>query len=112
MWVGYASYPNTYFLDSDKQTLLNSGFFKTAFSVSLSGRVTRGDGRGVAGARMTLTNANSTQYAITNHFGYYRFVGVPGGSSYFLLTRHKSHVFNAREVTANGDLTNIDIAAQ
>jgi hypothetical protein len=112
MWVGYAFYPNTYFLPSDKVTLLNSGFFATATSVSISGRVTRGDGRGVAGARVTLTNASSSRYAVTNHFGYYRFVGVPGGATYTILTRHKSHVFNAREVTANGDLTNIDIGAQ
>lgn len=27
MYVGYARYPNTYFLPADKQTLLNSGFF-------------------------------------------------------------------------------------
>ena len=112
MWFGYALYPNTYLLPSDKQTLLNSGFFTNAVSVTVSGRVTRGDGRGVAGARMILTNQSETRYALTNHFGYYRFIGVPGGASYFVLAEHKSHVFNPREITPNADLTNVDFVAQ
>ena len=113
MWSGYAIYPNTYFLSSDKLTLLSTGFFANNSLISVSGRVTRGDGRGVAGARLTLTNQTGDRYAITNPFGYYRFVSVPGGGlTYTLLTRHKSHVFNAREIVANGDLTNIDIPAQ
>ncbi|HMT06661.1 MAG TPA: FG-GAP-like repeat-containing protein [Pyrinomonadaceae bacterium] len=29
MWFGYATYPNTYFLSSDKTTLLNTGFFSS-----------------------------------------------------------------------------------
>ena len=113
MWLGYALYPNTYLLASDKVTLLNTGFFSNNATVSISGRVTRADGRGVAGARMSLTNQSETRYAVTNPFGYYRFVGVPGlGTTYTMLVRHKSHTFNAREITASGDLTGIDFAAQ
>jgi len=99
-------------LASDKQTLLNSGFFTTATAVSITGRVTRSDGRGVAGARMILTNPAETRYTITNQFGYYRFLGVPGGAIYTILASHKRHVFNTREVTTNSDLTGIDFLAQ
>ena len=112
MWVGYAFYPNTYLLPADKVILLNSGFFSNSAFVSVSGRVTRGDGRGVAGARVILTNQNESRQTLTNHFGYYRFLNVAGGATYFVLAGHKSHLFNAREVTANGDQINIDITAQ
>lgn len=112
MWVGYAFYPNTYFLATDKQTLINSGFFSAATSISVSGRVTRGDGRGVAGARISLSNQSELRYAMTNHFGYYRFVNVPGGASYTILAGYKSYIFNPIEITASGDLTNIDFLAQ
>jgi|GEM_PF-3391385 len=36
MWVGYASYPNTYFLEDDKRILLNSGFFSQPCAFNLN----------------------------------------------------------------------------
>ena len=47
MWVGYAAYPNTYFLPEDKQKLLNSGFFNPPnceFSISPGAQSFSSDG--------------------------------------------------------------------
>jgi hypothetical protein len=79
---------------------------------SISGRVTREDGRGVAGARLLLSNGAENRYSVTNPVGYYRFLNVSAGASYWVFARHKRHVFNAREVSLFNDLTGIDFAAQ
>lgn len=112
MWFGYGLYPNTYFLAEDKQILLESGFFSNGNFASISGRVTRQDGRGVPGTRLLLWNRGGDSYAITNPFGYYRFLNVPAGASYWVFARHKRHIFNLHQVMVIADLADIDFIAQ
>lgn len=109
MWVGYASYPNTYLLPENKQALSATGFFYN--TVSISGRVLRRDGRGAASAHVTLTNNLGIveRIAITNPFGYYRFLDVPWGMvDYQLTAAHKQAQFDPRVVSTNANLFGID----
>ena len=85
----------------------------SAAAVSLSGRVTRIGGRGVAAARLSLTNANGERrVALTNGFGYYRFQNVPTGAAYALAARHKLYSFNPnqRTLTPSADVGNLDFS--
>jgi hypothetical protein len=60
-------------------------------SVGISGRVFAANGRGVSRTRVHLTNeAGETRFAMTNPFGYYRFIGVQSGSTYFIGVANKS----------------------
>jgi len=111
MWVGYAFYPNTYFLPEDGQTLLNSGFFYN--TLSISGRVIRPDGRGVAGGRVVLSSQGGPSvYAMTNSFGYYRFSSLAAGAAYTLQAESKSFDFDPLQITPLENLTGIDISAR
>ena len=81
----------------------------TAAPVGLSGRVMTEDGRGVAGARIELTNQfGHTVYAITNPFGFYRFLRVESGQTYIVSANHKSHRFAARSVSVSEEVTGFD----
>ncbi len=75
----------------------------TAAAVTVGGRVTTVTGRGVAGARVSLTGANgATRTAQTNPFGYYRFADTAAGETYVLAVWHKLYRFenNGTLVTA------------
>ncbi len=75
----------------------------TAAAVTVGGRVTTVTGRGVAGARVSLTGANgATRTVQTNPFGYYRFANTAAGETYILAVRHKLYRFenNGTLVTA------------
>jgi hypothetical protein len=79
------------------------GFFKTgqpitipvqvpsaapSVTVAVSGRVTNAQGRGVYGARVTITDSNNNARMVTtNPFGYYRFDNVASGGMYTLRAR-------------------------
>jgi hypothetical protein len=111
MWVGYAFYPNTYFLPEDKQMLLDSGFFYN--TISITGRVIRPDGRGVASGQVVLlSQGGAVSYSNTNSFGYYRFVNLTAGAAYTLQAQSKSFNFDPRHLTPLEDLTGIDIIAR
>jgi len=111
MWVGYASYPNTYFLPEDKQILFASGFLYN--SVSIVGRVFRPGGRGLANGRVRIsTSGRPDRYAMTNPFGYFRFVDLTAGTNYTLQAEHKSFIFEPRQVTPVENLAGFDISAR
>ncbi len=81
----------------------------TATVVSISGRVTTPEGRGLRNALVVLTDENgATQNVITTAYGYYRFVEVPSGSSYVVNVRSRRYVFYAQVVQAFDNLTDVD----
>ena len=66
-----------------------------AASVSIAGKVTNAQGRGIARARVTMNEGSSNQRTvITNPFGYYRFDNVPSNVSYSFTVGSKSYRFN------------------
>jgi hypothetical protein len=110
MWVGYAFYPNTYFLPEDRQILFSSGFFYN--TVSIAGRVVGPDGRGVRNGRVTLSSGGELRVSVTNPFGYFRFIGLTAGTEYTLQAAHKSYFFDARQVRPVEDISAFTIVAR
>jgi hypothetical protein len=81
----------------------------TAAAVSISGRVTTPEGRGLRNALVVLTDENgATQTVVTTAYGYYRFVEVPSGTSYVVNVRSRRYVFYAQVVQAFDNLTDVD----
>lgn len=85
----------------------------TAATVTIGGRVVSSLGRGIARARITITDAtgNATS-AYSNNFGYYRFTGVAAGQTVVLSVIHKRHNFEPRILTVTGDADNLNFAAK
>jgi uncharacterized delta-60 repeat protein len=82
-------------------------------SVSISGRVTRPDGRPIMNAILTTQDSTgTTRNAITNPFGYYRFPNLPAGQAYTISARAKSYVFADRVAVASDDVLNFDFVGQ
>ncbi len=107
-------------------TTATIGFFKTgapitvqiqapsspSVSVSVSGRVTTSGGRGVFNAQVTITDSNgNARVAITNGFGYYRFLSVATGSQYTIGVTAKRYTFTPQTLQVNDNLTNVDFVA-
>ena len=86
----------------------------TAAGASLSGRVLSDKGRGVAGARVVITNGAGeiVGSARTNGFGYYRLAEVEAGASYIVRVESKQYKFEARTINVAQDLDGIDFTAQ
>ena len=78
----------------------------TAATVTIGGRVLAANGRGIARARVSITDANGeTRRATTNGFGYYRFGDVAVGETYVVEASAKRHRFAAQVLTV-GEETN------
>lgn len=84
----------------------------TLSNVSISGRVTTPDGRGLRNAVVTLTSAGATRQATTSSFGLYTFSDVAAGATYSMSVLSKRYRFGSQSVTPAGDLTNVDFTAQ
>jgi hypothetical protein len=83
----------------------------TAAPVSVSGRVIRADGGGIAKARVELIGPGGEKLvALTNPFGYYHFDGVVAGSTYILSVSSKQYRFanNPRVISVLDELAEID----
>jgi hypothetical protein len=81
----------------------------TAANVSVSGRVTAPDGRGISMARVTMTDtAGQPRTVIANSFGYYTFENVPSGATYVFAVTAKG--FNPAQVvrTIADQVTDLD----
>ncbi len=86
----------------------------SAANVSVSGRITTADGRGISRVLLTLTDSNGiTRMASTGSFGYYRFDDVPAGESYVLSVASKRYQFanTNRLISVSEDLTDVDFIA-
>jgi hypothetical protein len=80
----------------------------TAAGVSVSGRVTTSDGRGISNAMVTLAGPVGSTFAVrTNSFGYFRFSDVPAGATYVAEVQHKTYRFMPRTITLTDDLTGL-----
>ena len=74
----------------------------TAAGVAVEGRVVTADGRGIMGARITLTESDGdVQTAVTNPFGYYRFESVEAGQLVTLSVASKRFVFSNPVLTVH-----------
>lgn len=66
----------------------------TAAGVTVGGRVTTSDGRGIRNVRVTLTGMDGeSRTALTGTFGYYRFADVPAGETYIFSVFAKRFTF-------------------
>ncbi len=84
----------------------------TAANVGVSGRVLNQDGRGVSGARVTLTDSGgNVVYAMTSSFGYFRFVNVAAGQTYVIAVTAKQYQFTPRVINVADELTGVDFIA-
>ena len=104
------------------------GFFKTgnpitvqvqapgsspSATVSVSGRVTTSTGRGVAGARVTITDSNgNVRLATTNSFGFYRFYDVAAGGTYTMRAISKRYRFTPQTLQISNNLTDVNFVAE
>ncbi len=81
---------------------------------NLSGRVLSDKGRGVANARVVVTNraGEIVKTARTNGFGYYRLTEVEAGASYIVRVESKQYKFEARTINVAQNLDGIDFTAQ
>ncbi|HEX8734125.1 MAG TPA: S8 family serine peptidase [Pyrinomonadaceae bacterium] len=85
----------------------------TAAAVSVGGRVLTASGAGAANARVLLTNpSGETRAAITNSFGYFRFVNVAAGADYLFEIRHKRYSFAPRVVDVSEELNELNFTAE
>ncbi len=86
-------------------------FIPTAADSSISGRVFAANGRGLARARVVLTDTNgSNRYTTTNPFGYYRFNEVESGQVYIIGVISKKYTFTPKVITVDESLEGIDFS--
>jgi len=85
----------------------------TAASVSIGGRVTTPEGRGLRGALVSLTDQNgNTRTAMTTTFGYYHFDEVAAGETYVISVSSKRYSFAPQVVSVMEDLTGLNFTAE
>ncbi|HLM01468.1 MAG TPA: carboxypeptidase-like regulatory domain-containing protein, partial [Pyrinomonadaceae bacterium] len=84
-------------------------------TATITGRVINADGRGIANARVRLSGDyfSSPRYALTNPFGYYRFVNVPVFFVYRATVSAKNRSFTQPFVVLNitGNATDINFTS-
>jgi hypothetical protein len=87
----------------------------TAANVSLSGRVTTADDRGIRNAKVTISGATLDHPIIvsTGSFGYYSFEGLTAGQTYVVTVNSKRYVFStpSHVVTLVDNLANVNFVA-
>lgn len=85
-----------------------------AAGVSIGGRALNAANRGIAGARITLTEPNGAQRIVhTNPFGYYRFYNLAPGETYIIAAESKRYEFsNSPQIlTVNEAIDNLHLIA-
>ncbi len=86
----------------------------TAALVDIGGRVVTATGRGIAGARVTLTEQDgTTRTALTNPFGQYRFNQLAAGQSVVVSVNSKRYRFGipSRAFNLTEESLNVDFVA-
>lgn len=85
----------------------------TAASVSISGRVVTGSGRGLANALVYLTDQNGNiQVSRTRSFGYYRFEDVPAGQTAIVTVVSKRFQFAPQVLNLNEEATQLNFVGE
>jgi len=78
-------------------------------SVSVSGLVTTPDGRGLRNATVVITNSTGIRRTVlTSSFGAYTFNDVASNETYTLSVNSRRYRFAARQVTVNGNLSDVN----
>ena len=84
----------------------------SAAAVSVGGKVTTVDGRGIRNIRVTLAGANGlNRTVVTGSFGYFRFDDVPAGESYVQTATGKRFEFAPQVIIVSDDIVDISIVA-
>lgn len=82
----------------------------TAAAVSISGRVTQSNGKGIFRAAVTLTDSTGKVLTATTDFrGNYSFDSIEVQRTYILEVRHKQYNFTPQIITPGEDLLGINI---
>ena len=87
----------------------------TAAAVTISGRVTNVQGRGLSNVRLTLQGADAAPRRVqTNSFGFYSFAEVPVGATYILTVSSKKYRFAepTRVISVSAEIVNADFVAE
>lgn len=85
----------------------------TAASATISGRVVNLKGRGVANARVIMTDSSGLlSTARTNGFGYYRFSDVQSGQTVILTVSSKQYSYTPRVLNVTENLDGFDFIPQ
>lgn len=85
-----------------------------AAEVTVGGRITTADGRGIRNVIVSMINtAGEIRTAISTTFGYYRFTSVPGGETYIFAVSAKRFQFSqtVQIRLVNQDTGNINFVA-
>ena len=84
----------------------------TAADVSIGGRVTTAEGRGVRNAVVTLTDPNgANRNVMTGPRGEFRFDGVETGRAYIVGVRSRRFAFEPQVVNVNDNVTDLMFVA-
>ncbi|MGC2238114.1 MAG: DUF5050 domain-containing protein [Pyrinomonadaceae bacterium] len=86
----------------------------TSSQVPVGGRITRADGNGISGARITMTDAQgNVRMALSGSLGYYRFDSVPVGTTCVIAVSAKQYSFGqpAQAVSVNDKNDDINFVA-
>ena len=97
---------------STSPTFVQQVLGPTSANVSVTGRVTDSAGRGLSGARVLMqSQSGELLWAITNPFGYYRFIGIQVGQVYIVSVSDKRYVFEPRTINVSEDVSGFDFTA-
>jgi len=81
----------------------------TAASATLGGQVFGDSGRGLSGARVTLTEADGTIHErLTSSFGRYEFSGITAGQSVVVSISSKRYAFTPQVVTLQDNIADLN----
>jgi hypothetical protein len=87
----------------------------TAADVSLAGRVTTADGRGIRNARVVISGNGlpEPRTATTGSFGYFSFEGLQAGQTYVVTVNSKRYTFSvpSRVITLLDNLADVNFVA-
>lgn len=87
----------------------------TAAPASISGRVVSSTGRGIGGARITVSGQGLSDpiVVMTNPFGYFKIAAVSSGQTYIMSVSSKQAAFSvpSKVITVNDDVTELEFVA-
>ncbi len=85
----------------------------TAAPSMVSGRVLNSQRRGVANARVMLTNSSGQTFAVrTNSFGYYKFSDIESGQTVIISVFAKQYTYTPRVLNISAELDGMDFMPQ
>ncbi|MGD9562643.1 MAG: carboxypeptidase regulatory-like domain-containing protein [Pyrinomonadaceae bacterium] len=90
-------------------------FIPTAATVSVSGRVSTANGRGIRNVNVSLLASNGSVLTTrTSTFGYFRFDEIEVGETYVITVSSKRFTFGqaSQLLSVNDELTNVDFVAE